>query len=126
MERLIKTDILPQDIDFAQFEDIWQLYRANHFALARYEPQEYNGRITLFMAAVADTKEGRAPIKSWGPLAKGGLNIDVLPGNHYAMLSHPVVRLTADKLQAFLESARLQWQRDGSKRTVFQSIATGA
>jgi hypothetical protein len=48
----------------------------------------------------------QAPITSWGPLAGGGLSIDVLPGDHYSLLRQPVVRQTAQTLGAFLEASR--------------------
>jgi thioesterase domain-containing protein len=74
--------------------------------LVHYEPQKYKGKITLIMTADQRSQEQRIPIKSWGPLAGGGLTIDVLPGDHYTLLRHPNVRAAAAKLEAFLDMSQ--------------------
>src|SRR5947209_10592814 len=106
LEQLKKANIVPQDIDLPQFDQIWQQYRAIFGAFIRYEPRKYTGKITLMMAPDRHAGEQPSPMKSWAPLAGGGLSIDVLPGDHYALLRHPVVQLTAEKLGAVLESSR--------------------
>jgi thioesterase domain-containing protein len=106
LARLKSADILPADLDLVQFTEIWHVYRSNFNAFTQYEPKRYTGKITLIMAAERHVSVRQAPITSWGPLAGGGLSIDVLPGDHYSLLRQPVVRVTAQTLTAFLEASR--------------------
>jgi thioesterase domain-containing protein len=104
LDRLKRAHILAEEIDAPQFERMWQRYGANYRALAAYVPAPQSGRLTVIMAAESDATAHRTPIATWGPLAGGGLSIDVLPGDHYSLLRHPTVRLTAGTLAAFLRS----------------------
>ena len=106
MVEVKKAGIVSEDIDLAKFSQLWRQYRNNYQALVHYEPQKYKGKITLIMTADQRSQEQRIPIKSWGPLAGGGLTIDVLPGDHYTLLRHPNVRAAAAKLEAFLDMSQ--------------------
>jgi thioesterase domain-containing protein/acyl carrier protein len=100
---LERVDLLPAGTTSLEFVSMWQTYRDNFRALERYEPTPSRAKVTLFMASDAGDN-ARSPIKSWAPLAKGGLTIEALPGSHYTLLREPVVSLSAAKLSAHLRA----------------------
>ncbi len=74
-------------------------------AIAAYDVKPYPGQLTVFKAE-----------RSWGPmdlgwhaLAKGGLDLEVLPGDHYSMVHEPDVAHLAEQLRLridFVEERR--------------------
>ncbi|MBK8498107.1 MAG: amino acid adenylation domain-containing protein [Flavobacteriales bacterium] len=63
-------------------------------AVMAYKPKPYKGQLTVFKAAT-----------SWGPnemgwsaLAHGGLDVQVVPGDHYSIIKEPNVAALTEKL----------------------------
>jgi thioesterase domain-containing protein len=72
---------------------------ANNRALAAYRMRAYPGRITLFRAeTVEDRRNGNADDYDWTLFAKGGIEINVVPGEHETIFAPPNVRTLAEKL----------------------------
>ena len=94
--------------DLFQFsEGHRKVARAQYRALKQYRPQIYPGRLTLFRARMQPLFSAHSPDKGWGPLAAGGLDIRVVPGNHLGMLQEPHVHVLAEQLRACLNDAGL-------------------
>ncbi len=70
--------------------------------LFRYTPEPYSGRITLL---VAEDEPHTDPYLGWETLAKGGIDVHKIPGDH---ISHLEVhyKATAKQLKACLDAAR--------------------
>ena len=68
-------------------------------AVKSYQVKPYNGRITLLR-----TVESSGPVDmGWAPLAKGGVEIHEVPGNHYNMVKEPHVAHLARELAQVIE-----------------------
>ncbi|MDO8544834.1 MAG: amino acid adenylation domain-containing protein [Opitutaceae bacterium] len=102
-----KDDLPTRDVDelvnLAAYSDKQRsLWESHVRALIRYRPQPYAGRVTLFRT------RGHALICSfdeqygWGPLARGGVAVKLMPGGHGNILDEPHVRAVAQALQGCL------------------------
>ena len=100
---LVENRVLAQDTDLNQFKQMWEKYRSHYRAVVRYQPHQYNGRVTLL---AAESKRGASPIEIWKPLAGEGLEYDILPGDHYSLLTYPGVIATASKIKGYLNSIK--------------------
>jgi thioesterase domain-containing protein/acyl carrier protein len=93
--------------DLSEFsEQHRKVARAQSQALREYRPQIYSGPLTLFRARMQPFFSSHRPDKGWSPLAAGGLDIKVIPGNHLGMLQEPHVRVLAEQLRACLDEAK--------------------
>ncbi len=63
-------------------------------AIRSYEPKPYDGPITLMRTRPSPGP----PDMGWSTWAKGGLEIRMVPGNHYNMIKEPHVRALAAQL----------------------------
>ena len=71
-----------------------------------YAPRPYSGRVTLFKAR--DLGPARPYLESdlsWTKVAKGGIDIYEIPGDHVTMLAKPQVESLAGRLNACLKKA---------------------
>lgn len=83
--------------------DLWAMQNA---ILEEYVWEPYNGRVTLI--ATKDHEENTVLerlIEGWKPLAKGGLDVVVAPGNHFSMFYEPEVQGLAEQLKQCLDKA---------------------
>ncbi len=71
-------------------------------AFWEYVPKPYSGRIIYFLSR--DRKEYFN--SNWHELARGGIEIHEMPGEHVAMLGERYVHLVADKMRYYLEEVR--------------------
>lgn len=69
-------------------------------AVMAYRPRAYRGQLTIIKA-----KDSWGPREmGWGPLADGGLDIAVVPGDHYSLIKEPHVQELTRVLAQRLES----------------------
>jgi thioesterase domain-containing protein/acyl carrier protein len=78
---------------------------ANFQAADNYMPRRYLGRVTLFTASELAAGSDDDPQGGWGPLAAGGVEVQVVVGSH-EMMHEPQVRMLADKLKVCLQKAQ--------------------
>ena len=104
LEMARSAGLLPADIDLAYLERLIEVFRFNLLAQCRYEPKPYPGHVTLFCGSDPRGWSTGSPDLGWGPLAEGGLTLDVIPGGHYALLREQAETL-AGRLRARLETA---------------------
>ena len=69
-------------------------------AISEYEVMPYSGHITLLRTA---DSSGPADM-GWGGLARGGVNVRAVSGNHYNMVKEPHVAIIAAELKQALEA----------------------
>jgi thioesterase domain-containing protein/acyl carrier protein len=84
------------------------MVRQENLQISRsYDPQPYNGKITLFraiarnlrIASTIDSKLG------WEKLARQGVEVHQIPGSHLGMLEEPNVQFLAEKLKYCADNA---------------------
>jgi amino acid adenylation domain-containing protein len=71
----------------------------------RYEPRDYPGQIKLVRPIENAAGPDWDPARSWGSLARGGLDVWDVPGNHVSMFEKPNVQILAARLRPHLEEA---------------------
>jgi amino acid adenylation domain-containing protein len=77
-----------------------------HFkSLVAYLPRAYPGRVVLVKARAMALSRLSEPDFGWGKMAKGGVEIKVVPGSHDNILREPYVRGLADSLRSALDEA---------------------
>jgi thioesterase domain-containing protein/acyl carrier protein len=84
---------------------------ANMWAIARYIPQTYPGRVTLFLSNKSATGSLKHSRLDWQELAAGGLEVHVVPGSHDAItrthdaiLEESQVQILAGQLRTCIDS----------------------
>jgi thioesterase domain-containing protein/acyl carrier protein len=82
-----------------------ELLIANDYAFERYEPEPYDGRVTLVAcqsryAVAAATAEQTG----WAPLARGGVEVVFVPGSHETMYKPPYVTTLALRLRELVDA----------------------
>jgi non-ribosomal peptide synthetase component F/thioesterase domain-containing protein len=68
----------------------------------RYEPQPYRGRITLFRSTHEPTGWWFDPLAGWGRYASEGVELVVVPGNHFTMFQDPGCAQMAARMAALI------------------------
>lgn len=58
-------------------------------ATYRYEPGTYSGRLTLFRSTHEPTGWLFDPLAGWGGFAAGGVDLNLVEGNHFTMFQDP-------------------------------------
>jgi thioesterase domain-containing protein len=65
----------------------------------------YPGLVTLLRAEAAASTAGEDPRWGWDRVARGGVELHLVPGGHHDLLKEPNVARIAATLQACLERA---------------------
>lgn len=106
LDLLKQTDGIPPDVGLDEFRRIFTVYKTNAQALLRYVPQTYPGRITLFKASDRTTNDDpREWALGWDRLAAEGVDVHVVPGNHFNIAFEPHVETLAERLKVCLVRA---------------------
>jgi thioesterase domain-containing protein len=78
----------------------------NHYqALREYAPKPYPGRVVLFRARTRPLFRLHGYDLGWGALARGGLTVIPIPGNHETLLREPRVGVLAAALKEHIGRA---------------------
>lgn len=89
-------------ISDAELERRFNVFKSLVQAACQYTPHPYLGQVTLLCAAESpDTSD------EWKILANGGLDMRIVPGDHYTMIQEPHVRTVASQLQRVIEDVLL-------------------
>ena len=76
---------------------------ANLRAMSEYVPEKYNGPIVFFKAQAELPEDGPdSPERRWAELASGGVEVHVVPGDHFTMNESPNVARIAEVLRRFV------------------------
>ena len=114
--------LVPKDMTLVEFRKIFDLFKINANTMRSYRPGEFDGRITLFSAeeykdpyifrkrAQVEPEENPGdpvldPLKGWGALAKEGVDVQIVPGDHFSMIREPHVQVLAEKLRQCIQEA---------------------
>ncbi|MBV9734611.1 MAG: acetoacetate--CoA ligase [Acidisphaera sp.] len=73
-------------------------------ATARYRPRRYPGKITFFRAMTGE-RVGFDPVSIWRKVARGGVAVHVIPGDHDSMIARPNAEVLAAALTRCLKDA---------------------
>ncbi|MEG4574228.1 amino acid adenylation domain-containing protein [Microcoleus sp. N3A4] len=105
LERSKNLNILPPEVSLEQMRHLMRVFQANREAMLSYIPQPYPGKMALLSASSKPLQVKLDPTQGWGELATHGLlDIQPIPGDHYAILRAPHVQLLAQQLATYLKS----------------------
>src|SRR5208283_4064652 len=76
---------------------------ADFRATGNYALRRYPGRITLVKAGLELSGVPSDPTLGWSKWADGGVEVEVVPGNHATMVYKPHVEVLAEKLRTRLD-----------------------
>lgn len=77
----------------------------NMRAVSAYRPKSYRGKIVLLRTAGDPALDGDDTTLGWGALAKGGVEVHEIPGNHEDLATEPNVQFLAQILTSCLRAA---------------------
>jgi thioesterase domain-containing protein/acyl carrier protein len=106
IEKVRVAGKIPPDVDLAQARQIANLWKWNIKALLAYQPEHYDGRVTYFRAAERRERQVRFPEIPWTEISDGGIEIHVVPGDHYSIFEPPHVDVLAAKMNVLLNWGR--------------------
>jgi amino acid adenylation domain-containing protein/natural product biosynthesis luciferase-like monooxygenase protein len=88
----------------AELRTLWELFARNRRASRGYMPQPYDGSLVVLRAA-----EGPSDVEAdlgWRALARGGVEVFEVPGDHFSLVAVPHVERLAERLRMLLARAR--------------------
>jgi thioesterase domain-containing protein len=99
--------LIPADIEASQAHRLIELCKSDFRASRNYVLHRYPGRVTLFKAS--DDLSGNLldATLGWSDWAEGGVDVQLVPGNHATMVYKPNVETLADKLAACIAKVQL-------------------
>ena len=87
----------------AQAYDQWLLEYTTAMVKA-YEPKPISGRLAIFRNASEPTGRFLDPKRGWGGMGADGVDLMVVPGNHYTVFKEPGVSIMAKCIEAAMRS----------------------
>ncbi|HEX5884179.1 MAG TPA: thioesterase domain-containing protein, partial [Pyrinomonadaceae bacterium] len=94
-----RADLVPSDMTLIEFRKLFDTFKLHANTMRRYRPAEFEGRITLFSAEQEHAKH-LGPLKGWDKFATGGVDIHIIPGDHFSMVKEPHVQVLAERLRS--------------------------
>ncbi len=93
VDRARATGTLPADLPAKDLARLVRVFAANAQAIRAYRPTTYPGRATLLVAAAGTTRD-----EGWRDIVTGGVELRLIPGDHYAVVRSPAVEVLALEL----------------------------
>jgi thioesterase domain-containing protein len=108
--RFTRQDMAPQLKSFREafqeMPNLMPVYKANVVSSLHYQPGPYQGRVTLFKTARNAFSRFQGPMEeSLQRLARGGVEVVDIPGNHMTLLDRDNVPRLAQLLREALQRA---------------------
>ncbi len=104
VERLRFEGRIWPDLDPERVRDLFSIFRANVRKLQGYQPRTFGGALLYFRSADSLDGAGGDLTRGWRAWARGIVEVQLVPGDHYSMLREPHVRPLAGHLSALLQS----------------------
>ena len=106
LEQGKKAGLIPTDIEASQAHRLIELCKSDFRASRNYVLRSYPGRVTLFKASEDLSGNLLDATLGWGDWAEGGVDVQIVPGNHATMVYKPNVETLAEKLAACIDQAQ--------------------
>ena len=98
-----RQGIIASNTNLEQLRRSFEVFRNNVLAVRKYRPRPLPERLILLKAGEELAENGRRSAEAWGRLARGGVAVSMVEGNHYTMMRAPHVRGLAEQLRACLD-----------------------
>jgi amino acid adenylation domain-containing protein len=106
LEQGKRTGLIPLDIEASQAHRLIELCKSDFRASRNYVLHRYPGRVTLFKASEDLSANFLDATLGWSDWAEGGVDVQIVPGNHATMVYKPNVETLAERLAACIERVR--------------------
>jgi len=100
---------IPRDMDAAQLSHLLSVITNNNRALKAYRERRYSGAMTLLRAS--EQPPHRSHDLGWNPLVAGGVDVAIVPGDHYTILQKPNLAVLAGQLRRSLDTQEARMDR---------------
>ncbi len=100
---LVRTSEERVTLASEQLQPLRRVFESHMMALRRYTPRTHVGRLLLFRAAEHLEREHSTSDRGFAALATAGVDVEVIPGDHYTLLQPPQVENLAKRLAEYLE-----------------------
>lgn len=98
--------LIPSDMTLLEFVKVLTTFKINLNTVRRYQPEKYQGRVTLFRAEQNQKQDNFSDdLNGWEKLADGGVALHVVPGDHFSMVREPHVKVLAELLRSCIHNA---------------------
>ena len=94
--------VLPPDTTLADIQHLFEVYKANLSADRSYVTPPVPCPVTLLKATEQPERRRNEVIDQWRALASAGIDIQLIPGNHFSILREPNVECLADSVEKSL------------------------
>ena len=93
-----------------ELADIFAIYRVSVASVARYEPQPYDGAVTVFVPAERDAVMSKSMdiVEIWTRSGAQNVTFISTPGSHVTCLEEPYVSQLATRLNELLRHSGRQ------------------
>ena len=102
IEKVRAAGQIPADVDLVQARRIANLWKWNAKSLLTYKPEPYKDSFIYFRAAERREGQVKFPEIPWTEVSDDGIEIHVVPGDHYSIFAPPHVDVLAQKLNVLL------------------------
>ncbi len=113
--------LVPSDMTLVEFRRVFDIFKINAKTLGSYKAEEFRGRITLFspeqdieqrifsqdedhLAWKERNPNFNHPLKGWDKVATEGVELVVVPGDHFTMMREPHVEVLAEQLRSRIQA----------------------
>lgn len=103
VELLKEVEALPPVARLSQIKPMFELFRTNLQALAKYEPHAYDGELTIIQAAQREPEFPESAFSNWSRVARR-VTLYSMPGDHFSIMRSPHVTQLAELLAGCLET----------------------
>jgi len=107
--------LIPADIEASQAHRLIELCKSDFRASRNYVLRRYPGRVTLFKASEDLSGNSLDPTLGWSDWAQGGVDVQIVPGNHATMVYKPNVETLAVKIAACIEQVQRSLERSADR-----------
>jgi thioesterase domain-containing protein len=103
-----RAGLLPLDIESSQARRLLDLCKSDFRASRSNVVRRYPGRVTLFRASDDLSNTVSDATLGWSDWADGGVDLQMVPGNHANMVYKPNVEILARKLTACINQVTVK------------------
>jgi amino acid adenylation domain-containing protein len=108
LDTLVQEDVLHRETAASELRSMVDVFTQNSLAIESYSMRKIPQRVLLFRAAHAENAEVLA--KEWAQWAGDGVELHLIPGDHYSIVQRPNVSPMAVLLKARVEQTVPQLQ----------------
>jgi thioesterase domain-containing protein len=101
LDTLVQEDVLHRETAASELTSMVDVFTQNSLAIESYSMRKIPQRVLLFRAAQAENPEDLA--QEWAQWAGDGVDLHLIPGDHYSIVQRPNASQLAGLLKTRLE-----------------------